>query len=251
VSGQLDWAGNDIPNVYANYVNLDPLTNHAWFAAGSTVTLWFKPEPGQRRCDRYRRPGGSQGRELRRRPQRAGAAGRVGLRAAASSSSALILPNQSAFLPSDGTMKNDLSIGGSVPDAAAAKAPTCRREPTSTNILVGAGWAPPASSHYDSGTTTFHSGGNCDGTNRANCWTKGGQIIKFLRLRPGSVLRLLGKRRLMSQELQPLGMDVTPSRRRATRTGTRTSPRNPSQWQNRDPLGIRRAASVHPVPELA
>src|SRR5712692_11364291 len=25
VSGQLDWAGNDIPNVYANFVNLDPL----------------------------------------------------------------------------------------------------------------------------------------------------------------------------------------------------------------------------------
>src|ERR1700688_167292 len=46
VSGQLDWAGNDIPNVYANYVNLNPLTNHAWFAAGSTVTLWFNLNPG-------------------------------------------------------------------------------------------------------------------------------------------------------------------------------------------------------------
>src|SRR5260370_4572979 len=46
VSGQLDWAGNDIPNVYANYVNQNPLTNHAWFAAGSTVTLWFNLNPG-------------------------------------------------------------------------------------------------------------------------------------------------------------------------------------------------------------
>ncbi|TMF07607.1 MAG: hypothetical protein E6I37_17060, partial [Chloroflexi bacterium] len=46
VSGQLDWAGNDIPNVYANFVNLNPLTNHAWFAAGSTVTLWFNLNPG-------------------------------------------------------------------------------------------------------------------------------------------------------------------------------------------------------------
>src|ERR1035437_7971126 len=35
VSGQLDWAGNDIPNVYANYVDLDPQTNHAWFASGA------------------------------------------------------------------------------------------------------------------------------------------------------------------------------------------------------------------------
>src|SRR5207248_11188901 len=40
------WAGNDIPNVYANFVNLNPLTNHAWFAAGSTVTLWFNLNPG-------------------------------------------------------------------------------------------------------------------------------------------------------------------------------------------------------------
>src|SRR6266567_2841830 len=46
ISGQLDWAGNDIPNVYANYVNLNPLTNHAWFAAGSTVTLWFNLNSG-------------------------------------------------------------------------------------------------------------------------------------------------------------------------------------------------------------
>src|SRR2546423_1836919 len=46
LSGQPDWARNDLPNVYANFVNLNPLTNHAWFAAGSTVTLWFNPNPG-------------------------------------------------------------------------------------------------------------------------------------------------------------------------------------------------------------
>src|SRR5262249_608800 len=46
VSGQLDWAGNDIPNVYANFVNLNPLTNHAWFASGNTVVLWFNLNPG-------------------------------------------------------------------------------------------------------------------------------------------------------------------------------------------------------------
>src|SRR5438445_765057 len=39
ISGQLDWAGNDIPNVYENYVNLNPQTNHAWFASGSTGHL--------------------------------------------------------------------------------------------------------------------------------------------------------------------------------------------------------------------
>src|SRR5438105_6314790 len=46
ISGQLDWAGNDIPNVYANYVNLNPLTNHAWFASGNTVVLWFNLNAG-------------------------------------------------------------------------------------------------------------------------------------------------------------------------------------------------------------
>src|ERR1019366_6988216 len=46
VRGQLDWAGNDIPNVYSNFVDLDPATNNAWFAAGSTVTLWFNLNPG-------------------------------------------------------------------------------------------------------------------------------------------------------------------------------------------------------------
>ncbi len=81
VSGQLDWAGNDIPNVYANFVNLNPLTNHAWFAAGSTVAL-VQPEPWQRRRDRNWRSSCAQGDQLRDRPQRSGPPGRVGLRAA-------------------------------------------------------------------------------------------------------------------------------------------------------------------------
>ena len=46
MSAQLDWAGNDIPNIYASFVNLDPQTNHAWFASGSTVALRFNLNPG-------------------------------------------------------------------------------------------------------------------------------------------------------------------------------------------------------------
>src|SRR5437016_8018765 len=46
ISGQPDWAGNDIPNVYENYVNLNPQTNHARLASGSTVTLYFNLNPG-------------------------------------------------------------------------------------------------------------------------------------------------------------------------------------------------------------
>src|SRR3984893_17168674 len=122
VSGQLDWAGNDIPNVYANYVNLNPLTNHAWFASGSTVTLWFNLNPGN---------GGATGigevavrKAISYAIDRNALAllGESGYENPASSSSGLILPNQNAFLPTDGTMKNDLSLSGSVPDAAAAKA---------------------------------------------------------------------------------------------------------------------------------
>src|SRR5205807_7182350 len=120
VSGQLDWAGNDIPNVYANYVNLNPQTNHAWFASGNTVVLWFNLNPGN---------GGATGigevavrKAVSYGVDRNALAllGESGYEQPASSSSALILPNQKAFL--DSSMANDLSISGSVPDAATAKA---------------------------------------------------------------------------------------------------------------------------------
>src|SRR5438270_8528255 len=113
VSGQLDWAGNDIPNVYANYVNQNPLTNHAWFAAGSTVTLWFNLNPGN---------GGATGidevavrRAVSYGVDRNALAllGESGYEQPATSSSGLILPNQNAFLES--SLKNDLSISRSVP----------------------------------------------------------------------------------------------------------------------------------------
>src|SRR6266702_3648598 len=122
VSGQLDWAGNDIPNVYQNYVNLNPQTNHAWFASGSTVTLWFNLNAGN---------GGATGigdvavrKAVSYGIDRNALAllGESGYERAASSSSALILPNQKAFLPSDGSLVGDLSTSGNVPDGAAAKA---------------------------------------------------------------------------------------------------------------------------------
>src|SRR5207253_927099 len=117
------------------------------------------------------------------------------------------IPN--AFLPSDGTMKNDLSISGSVLDAAAAMAPNLPAGADVYDILKAGGWTPPASSHYDSGTGTFKSGGNCDGTNTANCWTKGGKIIKFSVYDPVPFSDYWENAALMSQELQALGMDVT------------------------------------------
>src|SRR5579872_1063302 len=209
VSGQLDWAGNDIPNVYANYVNLNPLTNHAWFASGNTVVLWFNLNPGN---------GGATGideaavrKAVSYGVDRNALAllGESGYEQPASSSSALILPNQNAFLPGDGSLNADLSIAGNVPDGATAKAQNLPSGADVYDILKGAGWTPPASSHYDQSTQTFKSGGNCDGSNRANCWTKGAKIIKFSIYDPVPFSDYWENAALMSQELQPLGMDVT------------------------------------------
>ena len=231
VSGQLDWAGNDIPNVYANYVNLNPLTNHAWFAPGSTVTLWFNLNPGN---------GGASGineaavrKAISYGIDRNALAllGESGYEQPASSSSGLILPNQAAFMPSDGTYKNDLSISGSVPDAATAKAQNLPAGADVYDILTGAGWAAPASSRYNSGTGTFKSGGNCDGSNRANCWTKGSKIIKFAVYDPVPFSDYWENAALMSQELQPLGMDVTTKPAQGYSDWNTNITSQPSQWQ--------------------
>jgi peptide/nickel transport system substrate-binding protein len=231
VSGQLDWAGNDIPNVYANFVNLNPLTNHAWFAAGSTVTLYFNLNPGNGGAtgigDVAVRKAVSYGIDR----NALGLLGESGYENPASSSSGLILPNQNAFLPSDGTFKNDLSISGNVPDAATAKADNLPAGADVYDILKAGGWNPPASSRYDATAGTFKSGGNCDGSNIANCWTKGGQIIKFSVYDPVPFSDYWENAALMSQELQPLGMDVTTKPAQGYSDWNTNLSSQPSQWQ--------------------
>jgi peptide/nickel transport system substrate-binding protein len=229
VSGQLDWAGNDIPNVYANYVNLNPQTNHAWFAAGSTVTLWFNLNPGN---------GGATGIDevAVRRAVSYGVdrnalslLGESGYEQPASSSSGLILPNQGAFL--DTSLKNDLPTGGSAPDAASAKAANLPDGADVYDILKNGGWTPPASSKYDSAKGVFKSGGNCDGSNLANCWTKGGKIIKFSVYDPVPFSDYWENAALMSQELQALGMDVTSKPAQGYSDWNSNITGDPSQWQ--------------------
>jgi peptide/nickel transport system substrate-binding protein len=231
VSGQLDWAGNDIPNVYANYVNLNPQTNHAWFAAGSTVTLWFNLNPGN---------GGATGideaavrKAVSYGVDRNALAllGESGYEQPASSSSGLILPNQKTFLPADGSLANDLSTSGSVPDAATAKAQKLPDGADVYDVLKNAGWTAPASSHYDSAAGTFKSGGNCDGSNLANCWTKGGKIIKFSVYDPVPFSDYWENAALMSQELQPLGMDVTTKPAQGYSDWNTNITSVPSAWQ--------------------
>ena len=231
VSGQLDWAGNDIPNVYPNYVNLNPLTNHAWFAAGSTVTLWFNLNPGNGGATGINeaavRKAVSYGVDRNALAQ----LGESGYEQPASSTSALILPNQAAFMPSDGSYKSDLSISGNVPDAATAKAQNLPAGADVYDILTAGGWTPPASSHYVSSTGTFKSGGNCDGSNRANCWTKGGKIIKFSVYDPVPFSDYWENAALMSQELQPLGMDVTTKPAQGYSDWNTNITSQPANWQ--------------------
>src|ERR1700674_2026588 len=231
VSGQLDWAGNDIPNVYNNFVNLYPLTNHAWFAAGSTVTLYFNLNPGNGGATGINDPAVRKAVSYGIDRNALGLLGESGYENPASSSSGLILPNQSAFLPSDATFKNDLSISGNVPDAATAKADNLPAGADVYDILKAGGWTPPASSHYDSTTGTFKSGGNCDGSNTANCWTKGGQIIKFSVYDPVPFSDYWENAALMSQELQPLGMDVTTKPAQGYSDWNSTLTSNPAGWQ--------------------
>jgi hypothetical protein len=157
--------------------------------------------------------------------------GESGYEQPASSSSGLTLPNQSAFLPADGTYKNDLSTSGNVPDAAAAKAANLPAGMDVYDILKAGGWAPPASSSYDTAKGTFKSGGNCDGTNTANCWTKGGQIISFSVYDPVPFSDYWENAALMSQELQPLGMDVTTKPAQGYSDWNTNITSQPSQWQ--------------------
>lgn len=231
VSGQLDWAGNDIPNVYANFVNLDPQHNHAWFASGNTVVLWFNLNAGN---------GGATGigdvavrKAVSYGVDRNALAllGESGYELPAKSSTALILPNQKAFLPADGSLSSDLSTSGNVPDAATAKTDKLPAGDDVYDIMKAGGWTPPASSHYDASSGTFKSGGNCDGTNIANCWTKGGTYVKFSIYDPVPFSDYWENASLMSQELQPLGMDVTTKPAQGYSDWNTTLTSNPSGWQ--------------------
>ena len=231
VSGQLDWAGNDIPNVYANYVNLNPQTNHAWFASGSTVTLWFNLNPGNGGATGINDPAVRKAISYGVDRNALALLGESGYENPASSSSALILPNQKALLPPDGSLTGDLSISGSVPDSATAKAQKLPAGADVYDILKTGGWAPPASATYDSAAGTFKSGGNCDGGSIANCWTKGGQTIKFSIYDPVPFSDYWENAALMSQELQALGMNVTTKPAQGYSDWNANITSSPANWQ--------------------
>ncbi len=102
-AGQLDWAGNEIPNLKQLYTSKDPTHNHYWFPGGNTVTLWINQAKGGPLADPKVRQAISAG--INR--QQLSVKGEYGYEAPASSSSGLILPAQQQFL--DSKLANDLS----------------------------------------------------------------------------------------------------------------------------------------------
>jgi len=198
-SGNLDWAGNDVPNVYQTFVNLNPLTNHAWFASGNTVTLWFNltgPHAVPALKDAAVRRAISMGIDRQALAQ----LGESGYEYPATSSGGLILPNQKVYLSS--ALTNDLPA---TPETSAKQASTDKWQgDTVEKELTGAGWAPPA------GWGTSSEVG-CDGSVVANCWHKGSQIIQFSIYDPQPFSDYWEDATLISQELQAEGMAVTTS----------------------------------------
>jgi peptide/nickel transport system substrate-binding protein len=102
-AGQLDWAGNEIPNLKQLYTSKDPKNNHYWFPGGNTVTLWINVGKGGPLADPKVRQAISAGVDR----QAISAKGEYGYEAPATSSSGLILPAQQSFL--DPKLANDLS----------------------------------------------------------------------------------------------------------------------------------------------
>ena len=176
VAGQLDWAGNDIANVQHNFVDLNPSTNHFWFASANTVTLWFNVNYGALSDSQVRKA-------ISAGIDRTSLAllGESGYEEPATSSSGLILPNHAEYLLS--SLTNDLKPNA---DAAAVK-----------SLLTADGYTAPSGS------------GNCTDGTHANCYTKNGQIISFNIEDPIPYSDYWECAQLISQQLQSEGINAT------------------------------------------
>jgi peptide/nickel transport system substrate-binding protein len=118
IAHQLDWAGNDIPQITATYIRNDPAHNHYYYPAGSTVTLWFNVSPsapdGRTDClgdPAFRRVVSS---AINR--QQLSTLGETGFEAPATSTSGLS-PLQFSFL---GNFANNITKSGSTASQVAA-----------------------------------------------------------------------------------------------------------------------------------
>ncbi|MGA9113508.1 MAG: ABC transporter substrate-binding protein [Candidatus Dormiibacterota bacterium] len=196
-NGTLDWAGNDIPSVVANYIDLNPNTNHVWFASGNTVTLDFNLASGN---------GGATGIDDQAVRQAVSlgidrgvlsSIGESGYEAAATSAGGL-LPTQQTAYP-DSTYANDLPADSA---ATSSSAPAGWSGPTVQSVLEADGWTPPAGW----GTS---SEANCTDATPTACWTKGSETIKFSIWDPEAFSDYWADAQEISSQLQAEGMNVT------------------------------------------
>jgi peptide/nickel transport system substrate-binding protein len=195
-SNTLDWAGNEIPSVVANYIDLNPNTNHVWYASGNTVTLDFNLGVGNGGAIGIGDVAVRQAVSLGIDRTVLSSIGESGYEAAATSAGGLN-PAQLKAYPNS-TYNNDLPV-----DAAAT--PTSVPSWTGAtvqSVLEADGYTAPA----NWGTSTE---ANCDGTVVANCWNKGGAIIKFSIWDPEAFSDYWADASEISGQLQGEGMDVT------------------------------------------
>jgi peptide/nickel transport system substrate-binding protein len=165
--GQLTWAGNDIANVDSIFVNKDPKTNHTDFAPGSTVTLWFNTTGTGPLSDPAVRQAISYGLDR----TALSVEGESGYEQPATSSSALILPNQSSYMES--SLANDL--------------PSTSDPTKVASILTADGYTKDSSGFY----------------------AKNGTEIKFAIEDPTAYSDYYADIQLASNELQAEGIDAT------------------------------------------
>jgi peptide/nickel transport system substrate-binding protein len=170
-AGEVDWAGNNIPNVQNVFVAKNPSTNHVWLssapymAANNVVTMWFNTtkaplnDPKVRQAISY---------AINR--QQLATQGESGYEAPATSSSGLLLPASQSLVSSQ--YANDLPVAG---DAAKA-----------ASILTSDGWT--------------KSGGK---------WTKNGQTLKFSLKDPSDFTDYYTDIKLIATQLNAQGFDVT------------------------------------------
>jgi peptide/nickel transport system substrate-binding protein len=165
--GQLTWAGNDIANVNQIFVDKNPKTNHIYFAPGSTVTLEFNVTGTGPLSDPAVRQAISVGIDR----SALSVKGETGYEKPATSSGALILPNQASYLSS--SLTNDISATSDPSKVA--------------SILTADGYAKDASGFY----------------------AKNGVEIKFSVEDPTAYSDYYADDQLMSNELQAEGINCT------------------------------------------
>jgi ABC-type transport system substrate-binding protein len=169
-SGQIDWAGNQIPGIKANYLDKSP-HNNTWFdhppylSSNNVVSLWFNVTRAPMSDAAVRRAVSA---GINR--QQLSSQGEAGNEAAATSSSGLLLPRDSSFLNS--ALANDLPATG---DAAKV-----------SSILTADGW-----------------------TKTNGKWTKGGKQISFSIADPIPYSDYYLDAQLISRQLNALGFNVT------------------------------------------